>query len=336
MHSLFRNPLLQLLRRLWWLPMAGLAVAWSCGEKYAWLTVQLIGAALAFVSGLIVAALAHGAWARLVTSLRHYFARHRFLCPGCLHFGGFRFACSACGQAVESFMALTGGAYFSACASCHADLSGKTAQVRACCEHCLTGHDLTLHQRRVQIIVTLCPADFESCCRIAGAALTPARSFEVFSHTGRDLRPHYLPQPGPTALTSFDDGECLRYVLHFDPEAGLAATDLPNHALRQVEVIWIDAAASDPLRLGRITDAFIRQSGLSESQRRKLTVFVRQQSPEAAIRNKLAASFGEVRCGCEPETLLRPTATVDDDYSANRSRRLFQTQRDKEHKAGTG
>ncbi|HWQ33066.1 MAG TPA: hypothetical protein VNQ79_09440 [Blastocatellia bacterium] len=70
MHPLFRNPLLQLLRRLWWLPVMLVALAWGVGERSGWRAFQLVCLLSAFV-------------AVLYEHFRHRAARHRFLCPRC-------------------------------------------------------------------------------------------------------------------------------------------------------------------------------------------------------------------------------------------------------------
>jgi hypothetical protein len=294
MHPLFRNPLLQLLRRLWWLPVTALALAWGGGAQYAGVVSQMIFALLAFVAGLILAARGHGAYLSRREKIRHHRARHRFLCPRCLSLGGFRFACGACGNEVESFTVLTGGAYASDCPSCHVRLFAKNkSQVAAHCENCLGSCDRSLHhERRVRVIATLLDEDFRLICRLTGAPPLRAADHQTFA--------------------CMDDGECLRYILSFDSEAGVETADLPMHALRNVETIWLDAAGADPLRLGRIIDAFIRQSGLTEAQRRRITVFIRQPAPEAAIRNKLAALFGLLRCGFGPSTLFDLKKSAND------------------------
>jgi hypothetical protein len=269
--------MLQLLWRLWWLPVAALAVAWGSGVKYADAVSQMIFVLLAFVAGLILAALGHGAYLSRREKIRHNRAYHRFLCPRCLHFGGFRFACGACGNEIESFTVLTGGAYASDCQSCHTRLfAGNEAQVAAYCENCLSGCDRSLHhERRVRVIATLLAGDFGLICRLTGAQPLKAADHQTFACA--------------------DDGECLRYILSFDPEAGVETADLPMHALRNVETIWLDAAGADPLRLGRIIDAFIRQP-----------------APEAAIRNKLAALFGLLRCGFGTSTLFDLKKSAND------------------------
>lgn len=326
MHPLFRNPLLQLLRRLWWLPVMLVALAWGVGEPSGWRAFQLVCLLSAFVAGLIAAALGHGICAVLYEHFRHRAARHRFLCPRCLHFGDFRFACGVCGNEVTAFRVLTRGAYVNECPHCLSRLFDRQragqSEVRAHCHNCLGSCDRNIHHtRRVRVIATLLPENFDLLCQLAGTEKRQADDRLTFTCVGRDLQPQHRAQKGLAFSARADDSGLLNYILSYDYSAGADAPDLPTHALRNVEAIWLDVAATDPLRLGRIVDGFIRQSGLSAQQREQLTIFIRQAAPDAAIINKLRALFGHVRCGCEPEHLLspaRPRLKVTADHTATR------------------
>jgi hypothetical protein len=81
MLALFRNPLLRLLGRLWWLPaLAILIVALGFGGEQGLRRVGLgFAAYLAAIAGMVGVAWAHGACAALDEHARHRCARHRFL-----------------------------------------------------------------------------------------------------------------------------------------------------------------------------------------------------------------------------------------------------------------
>src|SRR5262245_416258 len=123
MLALFRNPLLRLLGRLWWLPALALVAAWGLGgERGLRLAGLGIVGYLDAVAGMIGVAWAHGAYAGSPARARRYSSDHRFLCPDCLHFGDFDFACGACGKKVKAFPVHTNGAYINDCPDCHAHL----------------------------------------------------------------------------------------------------------------------------------------------------------------------------------------------------------------------
>ncbi|MFN7946257.1 MAG: hypothetical protein U0Z53_12975 [Blastocatellia bacterium] len=325
MHPLFRNPLLQLLRRLWWLPVMLVALAWGVSARSGWRAFQLVCLLSGFVVGLIVAALGHGICCVLHEHSRHRTARHRFLCPRCLHFGDFRFACGMCGNEVTAFRVLTRGAYANECPHCLSRLFDRRTgqpEVRAYCRNCLGSCDRNIHHRqRVRVIATLLPENFDLLCQLAEAEKRQTDDRLTFICVGRDLPPQHRPQGRLTFSAPADDSDLLNYILSYDYSVGADRPDLPTHALRHIEAIWLDVAAADPLRLGRIVDGFIRQSGLSEQEREQLTIFIRQAAPDAAIINKLQALFGNVQCGCEPERLLsliRPTLKVAADHTTTR------------------
>jgi len=291
MLSLFRNPLFSLLRRLWWLSVLIPAAAWGFGgTEGLWLTVQVMAAGLGLLVGVVTIALEHGAYVTLRDVLRRFISGYRFLCPRCLHFAHFRFACGACGNEVEAFLVGTGGAYVNECAACHEPLFSYSVingrGVRAYCDNCFGNCDRDVyHQRRVGVLATLLPADFESFGRLPGAQRSQSKDNVSF--------------------ICLDDGERLNYVLNYSNTLWGRDYVMPAHALNHLEAVWLDVAGLEPLQLGRTIDAFIRQSGSAGSGPSDILVCVRQTSPDPVIKSRLEAQFKRVRYGLEPANFLR-------------------------------
>lgn len=288
MLALFRNPLLRLLGRLWWLPALTLVIAaFGIWEEQGFRLVGLGGAAyLAAIAGIVGAAWAHGACVALSKSARRRSSRHRFLCPNCLRFGVFQFACGACGKEVETFLVHTNGAYINDCSHCHVPLLSRDGLdgrgVRSYCERCKGNCDHAIHhQRQVHVVGTLLPADFVSLCQAVGAQKRQAQDGIGFAYD--------------------DDGVRLTYTLDLSSLTN-AAHSLPRtHALWEVESIWLEASGDAPQRLaleiGQAADRFITETGLSETQQRALTVCVRQSALHDDVQNKLETRFGAIKYG---------------------------------------
>jgi hypothetical protein len=285
---LLRNPLVRLLAQLWWLPTFTLAVVWGFARKPDWQPAGTAGAAcLAAVIGIVGAAGVHGACAAIGERARRRVSRRRFVCPHCLHFAPFRFACGACDNEVEAFLVYTNGAYVDDCPHCHAPLLSPGGWgVQAYCQWCKAHSERSIyHQRQVRAFATLLPADFATLCDAIGAEATPQQGIDCCWH---------------------DDGARLTCVLQPGDRTG-AAPGLPrrNALLVSVESIWLDGTGIEPLQLGQAVDRFIVQAALTEAHCRALRICVRQRSLEPAARNVLATRFGTVRYGIAPEAFLR-------------------------------
>jgi hypothetical protein len=287
MSALFRNPLLRLLGRLWWLPALTLVAAWGLGGERGLRMAGLgIAAYLAAIAGIVGAAWAHGAYAASRERTRHRSSDHRFLCPGCLHFGDFDFACGACGKRVEAFLVHTSGAYVNDCPHCHAHLLSRDGSdgrgVQAHCERCQGNCDRAVHHKRqVRVLATLLPADFTSLCQTIGAQEKQAQ--------------------GGIGYACDDDGVRLTYLLNLNSLTD-ASRSLPDaHALWEVECIWLDASGDDrqklALDLGKAADQFIRRADLTDQQRQALTVCVPQVTLDPVVQRVLETRFGAIKYG---------------------------------------
>ena len=128
--TLARNPLLRSLTQNWWLPVlvAPFFVAFLGAPALAALLPLLFGAMVVGIAG---AACAHAGLAALQEGLRHERHGHRFLCPHCLRFGEFRYACGACGHEVDPLIVHTRGAYVNDCAECGAHLCARDGRMLA-------------------------------------------------------------------------------------------------------------------------------------------------------------------------------------------------------------
>lgn len=292
MLSLFRNPLLRLLGRLWWLPVALIVLAaGALGGFQIWERATTgFAVVLSFIGGMIGAAWVHGAVRSAQAASRHGAGSHRFLCPRCLQFGPMRYACGGCGAEVEAFVVHTGGAYVNDCPQCHAPLFSRDGVqgkgVQAYCAHCRGRSDREIyHERAVRVVGAVAPARFAELFASAGAA---GQGEGGFPYSCRD------------------NGERLTYVLDL---AGLPASDEPvqeDHALRSLEAVWVAGGDGEALALGQAADRFVRLSQMSETRRREVPVWVQATALEPAVRNLLQSRFGPVSCGVDAEEFAGP------------------------------
>ncbi len=202
---------------------------------------------------------------------------HRFLCPNCLHFGGFDFACGECWAEIPDY---ANGKNTQTCPRCQRSLlSADGNGVRAYCKRCKGNCDRAIyHQRQVRVLATLRPADSQSLYRAI---------------SGQE----YQPQGGRGYV--YDDGERLAYVLNLSDFTDETHSLPQTHALWEIESIWLDVSASNPKELalewGEAADGFIAQAKLTEAQRRAITVCVRQAEADTVVKPVLETRFGKVR-----------------------------------------
>ncbi|HYE72294.1 MAG TPA: hypothetical protein VEF04_03150 [Blastocatellia bacterium] len=289
MHPLFRNPLFLLLRRFWWLLVVITALICAFGgEKGLEVAGYFLLSILAFLTGIIAAALAHGYWKISQTRWRHGNNRHCFLCPHCLHFGGFRYACNSCKNEVEAFAAATVGSYVNSCPNCYAPLFERNANeqhnVSAYCENCFGLSPLeAYHERSVSIIVTIFASDF--------LALRDASQAQ--SQIAKD----------GTEFFCLDDGKELKYFLNCSEAQTIEELDR-THVLQKVISVWIDTANLEPLHFARAMDAFIRKLGTDSPIKERVNILVKQNSPDAFIKTRLEAQFTGIKYGVELKEIL--------------------------------
>jgi HEAT repeat protein len=217
---------------------------------------------------------------------------NRFLCPNCLHFGDFDFACGECWAEIPRY---TIGNQTQTCPHCRQSvLSADAGGLRAYCKQCQGNCDPAIyHQRRVRVLATLRSADSELLCRAI-------RGQESRSLGGKG----YV----------YDDGAQLAFVLNLSTFRGEALRPSRTHALWEMESIWLDQTASEPkglaLEWGEAADRFINQTKLTEAQRREINVCVRQAEANSVVKAVLDARFGGVRSGvAEAEFLFQRAQT---------------------------
>jgi hypothetical protein len=235
---------------------------------------------LAVVVGTLALSTWHGKIAGLRTAAGQVARGHRFLCPHCLRFGGFHYACGACRTELEEFVVHTGGVYLNDCPYCHARVFprwyGAGHEPRAYCRRCGDSTEISAHKRRVRVLGVLQASDLDRLREAAGAGSGPPRARSCF------LR---------------DDGKRLTCVLDLsDPPH--PERDYPfEYAGRAVEAIWLDPAGLGPLALGHAVDRYIRQTNLTAAQRQALVICVRRETLEPTLRSLLETRFGSVRYG---------------------------------------
>jgi hypothetical protein len=305
--ALSRQPLFRRLNGWLFALTLVLAVVGATRDQVPGLAVFGTITALAAVVGVVIPVWLHGAYVWMQERKPHRRARHRFLCPHCLFFGSFQFACGACGKEVDAFVVETDGAYVDHCSHCRALLFSHDGVegfgIRAYCKECERACDRSIHhERQVRVVVALRTADFDSLVHAAGVQR---------QQTKLDI-----------AYACGDDGGRQTYVLDFNSMKDL---DSPNrkHAIWDVKSVWFDAADDDlerlALELGDATDRFIRETEqprlttklrqaidrlFRKTKQRKLTAYVRQTTLPPVVRRVLESRFETVEYGVTAEQLL--------------------------------
>jgi len=283
MLALFRNPLLRLLGRLWWLPLVlAVLVAGSLGGAHVFeRAILMLAVFLAAVAGMVGSAWAHGTIAVWCERLRHRQSGHRFLCPHCLLFGPVRIACARCEHTVEEFAVATRGVYVNDCPSCHEPLfvegSAEQRNVVAQCSSCKAVAPREIHhERSVRVLGVLASADLDALQGWGGGTVADAGGYRCLCRDG---------------------GACLTYILDLGSLPNVRYAVVQGHALREVSAVWVRHGAADALALGQAADRFARQVGMAESGRLPLPVCVGGAALDPAARNLLEARFATVRYG---------------------------------------
>jgi hypothetical protein len=246
----------------------------------------------------------------------------RFLCPHCLHFGDFNFACGGCGGKVEEFVVHTNGAYADSCAHCQALLFSHDGAdgvgIRAYCQRCNETCDGSIHhQRQVRVVGTLLSADFRPLCYNDGTSLT-----YVLNLTALDmLEKSQIANDYPNEINKLQTGSKNQstYLLHLLVMPLIIRFALKHaHAVNALEFIWVDAARDDQqalaLELGQAADRLIRQrASLPKARRRALAVCVPQTRLDPVVEHVLRTRFGSIRYGVALTDLAKgETAALKD------------------------
>jgi hypothetical protein len=222
--------------------------------------------------GIVLLAGLDGAMGFLRAHARRHRLRLRFLCPGCLQFHRFRFACVWCHTEVEAALVDPHDLSVNHCPICRAP-----AEVLAYCRECEGRFDPAIyHARQVRVLGTLLPQDFNA---LQGA--TPVKA-------GRAQRVRFL---------RLDDGRRFTYVVDVSASADAVKGFSAQHAAHEVEAIWLDGADITLLQLGQAIDRYLRWTGMPPAKQRQIAVCVGQDSLEAGAQRLLEARFGSIRYG---------------------------------------
>lgn len=284
MSALFRNPLIRLLGQLWWFPILALMIIGfgMVGGFAVPLTLLLIFMAVAFVFGLLLAPRIDGLRKSWQLKSERISVEHRFLCPACLNFGSFDYACEECKVRVEPFIVHTDGAYVTKCGHCHNALFNEedpegNAIVARCVRCEVVCNCEVYHNRAVKTLATLTSKDFIALAESAGLELRVSEDNILFA--------------------IHDDGETLAVILNLGDLNELLVPDSMMHALRDISRIWIDCAGTDPLALGQAVDAMIMNTEFPEERWRAVTVCAHQSVIDPASRHVLETRFGNLVFG---------------------------------------
>lgn len=231
------------------------------------------------------------AWLELCERERHAEKGLRFLCPECLRFGPFSHACGKCRREADPLVALTGGRLLNECPHCHSPLLPRAGRpghgLLARCDHCFVTCDPEVyHGRQVQVI------------GILDSDKGDAWQMEC------DAWPR--------------DPLGIRYSLHVEQDRVICLVPLSDrsepsrpvprdHALANVDALWLRAGPGDALSVGRAADRFLRLAGLSEAEQHAMPVLVEAAELDGETRRVLEGRFGEIRLGCRPADVSEAT-----------------------------
>jgi hypothetical protein len=278
--------------RLWWLPTLVLFIlAFGFGGQYGVSIAQYIGVMIiACIVGIFSVALIGSIWKSWELRMKRLSSEHRFLCPGCLNFGLFEYACSRCGGRVDSLLVDSGGAFVKKCAHCHlalfADEDPEGRLIKTYCNVCDVRSDRRIyHNKSVRIFATLTSKDFDTLVEKSGA--TVKKSQDGLRYVARDHR---------TMLT---------FILNLGDLNNMVMPDIATHALKSLSVIWTDCSDVDPLEIGQTVDAMMMRTRLPEDLCRSITVFVNTSQIDPASRHVLETRFGHIGCGVSPADLVQ-------------------------------
>jgi hypothetical protein len=273
MLSLFQNPLLRFMARMWWLPALTLIVVGFVlfKEDGLRIAVSVSAALFAALAGLIFSAWLHGVLAAFRKSSDRRASDYRFLCPQCLRFGDFDFGCGSCGVKINPFIVNTQGAYTIKCPHCRSALyAGEKENIAAYCRRCDASCEMRTHHHR-QI-------------RVVGALLTD--DFHHLRGEGEEKR-----SADGLRYACTDDGRRLTYILNLED---LAARGEGTSAIREMKTIWVGADC-DALVLGEAADRFITKARLTDAERKRVTISIPQRELEATSLHVLETRFGQLK-----------------------------------------
>ena len=212
---------------------------------------------------------------------RHWLRRKKFLCPDCLCWRHYQLACSACWLRIDD--ALTNSD--DACPRCRAKQSNSA---RALCLGCgAAALHPAYHQRPARVLAVLRQEDFSSflnCTDAAGDA--SARNMLGYAYDN-----------GASVICVLNLSEFTRNIVEH------------TEAFWEVEAVWVDASGDGPPKaladsLKEAANLLIRQAGLTDGQRRRMRLCVRQQHLSSSIAHDLQMRFGSINYGVEVEKLL--------------------------------
>ena len=198
--------------------------------------------------------------------------RRRFLCPNCLRWGGYRYACGGCWRAVRDKLVAAQGE----CPRCRQTL--RPEAVRARCEHCEYGGDSAIYvQKPIRVVATLRATDYAAFCHATGVP----------------------PEQSPGGLGyAYDTGTRLVYVLNLEAVLAAAASFPALPVIQTIEAIWLDASGDDleaqAFSLAEAADKFVRQQDVTEAMRRAMNIVVCRETPESIIEHVVTTRFGSV------------------------------------------
>jgi DNA-directed RNA polymerase subunit RPC12/RpoP len=298
LRSLLNNPLVRFLARMWWLPAMLLVIIPflpRVGPGTGWLA-----AGAAALLGLAAGTLAPPTILSWTAGRRAQNRRNaeklRFLCPACLCFGDFRYACGGCDKELNPMIIQTSGRLVDRCPHCHQKVSGGeqpgTDAVKAFCGACGADHELAVHhRRRVRVLGTLVPADFDT--------VTAGASSNV--------------DPKGVRWTRRDDGAELTYLLSLGDLAGSRLALPAEHAARRAESLWLSEA--DPLALGQAVDSYLTLAELDDERLAAMAGCVRSEQLDPAATRLLSARFGSVKFGVAAAEFFPTPAIAGQDGS---------------------
>ncbi|MCI0338932.1 MAG: HEAT repeat domain-containing protein, partial [Acidobacteria bacterium] len=202
--------------------------------------------------------------------------QNRFLCPNCLNFGEFRYACGYCWEEVKISRWFSTDLENKKCPHCEKSFSPPAEMpwygLLAQCEHCKEKFDRTIyHHREFRVLGSLQSIDYAQLCHAIIAQETNLRGSRGYI---------------------CDDGVRLTYLLDLSVLTD-SAISLPHApAWGEIEAIWLDAVEDNSppwdFELIKMTDRFIAQSAIQSG----LKVCISHPELNEVVKNALSARFG--------------------------------------------
>ena len=302
MKALFQNPIFNFLHHYRYAPIIATLMAWGVGGKDGLVMALSVITVLTIVIGAIGLSLGVRKIRRRrrIEKMREE-GHYQFLCPHCLHFGEHFYECGVCSAEIQRFQVDTEDEFIQGCVECPPSLLPK--KIEAMCSYCNVPSEAEqYHRRKVEVLVTLTTSEFKTLLKCTKATLPETdrqRGFLFNNHSN-----------------------IFRYVLNFTNVPTAKSLRNEYYIWKWVDAVWLDVDQSDVLTIARDLDTLSHRLALTEQQRRRLTIFVRQAELDSVLRLRLEQQFGQIHYDISPEQLFYDD--INSSFIGSRGKRVFK------------